>query len=289
MITMRRVLVTFLFSFLLVPHARAAGRELAPRTPIPVADSRNIDVATAGDRFLTAWTVTSGAIYGAIADAHGVRTSPYAFLVAEPNNATDIEIAVVGTGDSFAVFWTDTPSPLIPRTVHMTDVSLDGQILVTRTLALPSAEKVRATWDGERFLVALYRENRFANRSVAAIVARDGAVLRGDILLDPAAQPAHVAVMDDGFLVFSRGRDFLAHAIRDDGSVTQSIAGDPGVNVVSAAIGDGRLLVAYLLDDGQLRTMVWKNGVKLGERTLLVDRDAVPAGIDPGNGAHLLA
>lgn len=284
---MRRFFTAFLFAFLLVPDARAAGRELAPRPPIP-AQGETLEVAAAGGRFLTVWTVNSGAIYGAISDAQGHRLSASAFLIAQRRVQLRPSLSVVGTGDSFAVFWNDHASVLDPLEVHLTDVALDGRILGTKKLDLPSAESIRAAWDGQRFLVAIQRENRYTNRSLAAFVTRDGTTLRADMPLDPSATPIHVAVIYDGFLVFSRGRDFLGHRVHEDGGVEQFIAGDPGTNVVSAPIGEGRLLVAYILDDGQLRTMLWKDGVKLNEQTLTVDRDAVPAGILPGQGEHLL-
>jgi hypothetical protein len=286
--TMRKVLTAVLFALFLAPPALAAGRELAPRPLIPKRDFiGNIAVASAGGRFLTAWVMRDGgadAIYGAISDANGQRLSPAAFLVAETDGYSQVSIDAVGTEDSFALFWTDGT-----QAARMTDVDLDGNVLRTRALALPSAERVIAAWDGERFLAAVFRRSQYTNRSLAAFVARDGTILRDDLLLERNAAPQHIAVHGDGFLVFSTGRDFFAHVVGNDGAVTQRIAGDPAFDVVSAPIGDGRLLVAYAMGDGQLRAAVWKDGAKLTETTVTVERFHSLAGILPGDGRHLLA
>jgi hypothetical protein len=284
---MRRI-AAVLFILSLVPHALAAGRELAPRPLIPRSDFvLNLDVAWAGDRFLTVWEARDGivrALYGALSDANGGRVSPAAFLIAETSLAGDLTVDVVGTNDSFAVFWNDTE-----RAVHMTDVALDGTVLGTRTLAVPSARRVVAAWDGDRFLVAVHRENLYRERSLAALLARDGTVIRGDIRLDPTAAPSHIADTAFGFLVFSQGRDLLAHVVLPDGSAVQTATSDAGGSIVSARIGNGRQLVAYGMTDGQLRTAVWQAGNRLKEQTVAVERNgAVPVGILPGDGVHLL-
>ncbi|HEX6100637.1 MAG TPA: hypothetical protein VF432_30250 [Thermoanaerobaculia bacterium] len=285
---MRRALAAALCTLVLVPHTLAAGRELAPRPLIPRSDFvLNLDVAWAGGRFLTVWEARDGpdrALYGVLSDANGHRVSPAAFLIAETSLAGELTLDVVGTNDSFAVFWNDDA-----RAVHMTDVAPDGTILGTRTLALPSARHVVAEWSGDRFLVAVHRENQFRERSVAGLLARDGTVIRDDIRLDPTATPSHIADTAFGFLVFSQGRDLIGHVVLLDGSAVQVATSDAGGNIVSARIGNGRQLVAYAMGDGQLRTATWHVGNKFQEQTVTVERNGVlPVGILPGDGVHLL-
>ena len=283
---MRRFLTAVLFILSVVPQAFAEGRRIAPRPPVAQSDSVLVlDTAWAGDRFLTVWEAREGshrALYGVLSDANGNRVSPTAFLVAETTRPGDMALDVVGTGDSFAVFWTDVADTIgLLHAVHMTDVALDGRILGSRLVPVPTAGHVSAAWDGQQFLVSVVRENHFSDRAVATLLARDGTLIRGDIFLEPNTRESHVAVNENGFIVYTFGRYFFAHVIGNDGSFAKWNAGDPGGALVSARRDDGAVVVAYTLSDGQVRSAVWKSGMKLVETTLFVERTAHTVGLMP--------
>lgn len=176
---MNRFLAATLLA-LLVPSAFAAGRELAPRPLIPTSGSfDSLSVASAGDLFLTVWRERhprSEAIYGVLSGGDGRRLSPAASLLVESAQIRTIHLA--GTGDSFAMFWTDDA-----KVVHLTNIDLDGGVIDTRATALPSAERLSVAWDGERFLAVLFRPTGYREGVVAALLDRDGTVVRGAIAL----------------------------------------------------------------------------------------------------------
>lgn len=286
---MNRFLAATLLA-LLVPSAFAAGRELAPRPLIPTSGSfDSLSVASAGDLFLSVWRERhprSETIFGMLSDATGRRLSPAAFLLVESAQVRTIHLT--GTGDSFAMFWTDDA-----KIVHLTNIDLDGGVIDTRATALPSAERLSVAWDGERFLAVLFRPTGYREGVVAALLDRDGTVVRGAIALgaDSATTATHIAVTDDGFIIFTGSRStFFAHLFSDDGTVTQLIAGDPAAHIVSTPIGDDRLLVVSSMTDGQLRAAVWKDGGKVSETTVTVNRAGIaPIQLMRGEGRHLLA
>ncbi|MGZ5441019.1 MAG: hypothetical protein ACXW5U_14665 [Thermoanaerobaculia bacterium] len=285
---MNRLLAATLLA-LFVPSAFAAGRELAPRPLIPKSGFfDSLSVASAGDRFLTVWRERhprSEAIHGVLSDVDGRRLSPAAFLLVETAQVRTIHLA--GTGDSFAMFWTDDA-----KVVHLTNIDLDGGVIDTRATALPSADRLSVAWDGERFLAVIFRPSGYRHRVVAALLDRDGTMIRGEIPLgaDAATTATHIAVNEEGFIVFTGSRStFFAHVISDDGTVTMRIAGDPAAHIVSTPIGAERLLVVSSMTDGQLRAAVWRDGGKVSETTVTVNRAGIaPIQLMSGDGRHLL-
>ena len=268
----------------------AAGRELASRPLIPQREFVwNLAVASAGGRFLTVWEQRlphSSAIYGVLSDADGRRISPAAFLLLETTHTASIEL--VGTSDSFAMFWTD----YYANTVRQAHIDLDGRVLDTRASELPSGIRVDVAWNGERFLAVVFRPG-FHNRAVAAFLERDGTLIRNDLILGAASDSTafEIAILEDGFLVFTGSRStFFAYVITNDGAVTQSIAGDPATYIASTALSDDRLLVVWSAPGGQLRSAIWQNGTKLRDQILMVNHKGIaPVAVLSGDGHHLLA
>lgn len=234
----------------------AAGREIAPRTlgPSPFQTSSATHVAYAGGRFLTVWreSLGSGArLMGALNDESGRRISPSSVVIAL-TNSWDIDVA--GTGDSFAVFWTDNH-----YVTRMVNVDLEGRVSAVRIIPLPQNIQRRIAWNGAHFLAALELPSALTRETEAVLFTREGAIVRRGIPLDDLAYAFDIAVVDSGFFVFSTGwLGLYVHHIAADGTVTQKLI-EPAAGstltdyrpqrAASTPLGDGRVLLAWSSSD----------------------------------------
>lgn len=253
---LRHVATLLVFLTLTAPPVAAAGRELGPSAIEPALPNvRALDIAFAGGRFLTVWS-THGAIMGELSDARGAIVSETSFVIVPAVEASSI--ALVATGDSFALFWSD-----VSRVLHMTDVDLSGRLTLTRTLALPRSISLHAAYDGVHFLVTALPLERFRSGDEAFLLNRAGDVLVGGIALGEGST-VHIGVRADSFVAFTVGRSLLvAHEISADGLMAETILRS-GVSELSV-VTNGSLLIWSERDGTRSRLMsgVW-SGDALG-------------------------
>jgi hypothetical protein len=278
-----------LIVLLLAANAFAGAHELAPAPLLvqPIAPGQ-LSAAHAGGRFLTVWKAATGTweqnVYGVLSDADGRRISPAAFLLGESSQKA---LQVVGTGDSFALFWTNRTGLL-----QLTDVGLDGQVLRTRSTGVAGGLDMSVAWDGERFLVATFRESYYANGGAATLLARNGTVLHETIPLERPTTASSVAATADGFLVFTGSpHDFFANRITREGGITRVAAGDAPQQIASTTLAGGAVLAVATTFDGTMRSQLWKDGAKVHEQIIATQHlgGILPIHLMPGDGRHLLA
>lgn len=226
--------------------ALAAGIELAPRAVAPTAYWTTLPrTASAGDRVLTVWREQMDElgmhVKGAIADANGTPITTPAFTIAKHTAAEWMD--VVGTGDSFAVFWRERD------VTSMADVDRDGRVTRTRTIDVPLHIAGKAAWNGTHLLLAI-RAGGFRNEATAVMLERDGDVVRRDPI-DAYGSYFEIVPAGDAFLVFTSGMRLVAQRVTADGvTTTRQLDGNtsPGTSprpleVVAAPASNGTLLV----------------------------------------------
>ncbi|MEA2464269.1 MAG: hypothetical protein QOJ98_2016, partial [Acidobacteriota bacterium] len=196
-----RNLLLLLFS-LTTLSAGAAGRELAPRTiaPTPYAKAE-AHTAFAGGRFLTVWREDMGylgkQIMGAFSDANGRRISPRSFPLALPELRDSWAMQLVAMGDSFALF---RGGPELGAV--MAEIDREGNVTAVRTVDLPHRTPARFAWNGEHLLALQLPSYSYAE---AALLDRDGKIVRAGIPLPQAATQFDVVVMGRDFAVVTNG------------------------------------------------------------------------------------
>ncbi|HYK03377.1 MAG TPA: fibronectin type III domain-containing protein [Thermoanaerobaculia bacterium] len=196
-----RTLLLLLFS-LTTLSAGAAGRELAPRevasTPYAKAEAHT---AFAGGRFLTVWQEDMGylgrQVMGAFSDANGRRVSPRSFPLALPEMRDYWSMQLVAMGDSFALFRGNAELGAV-----MIEIDLAGKVTAVRTVELPHPVPAKFAWNGEYFLALQSPSYSYAE---AALLDRDGKIVRAGIPLPQAANQFDVVVMGREFAVVTNG------------------------------------------------------------------------------------
>jgi hypothetical protein len=235
-----------LLLLLLTANAFAAGRELAPRGGSPTSYFVSTpQVAFAGERFLTVWIEDMGHIgrhvRGAFSDASGRRVTPAAFTILQPFGGNTL-LQLVGTGDSYALFWKDA----LDNTL-MTDIDANGHATRTITLAVPRYIQLEAAWNGSRFLVVM-RQPGVAGFAVQGfLLSRSGEILRRGIPFDDEGYSFHVIPDGDGFAAATSGfHRVAAYRVSREGDVAsyeidQEL--NPGRSLVSTTENGGLLVV----------------------------------------------
>lgn len=235
----------------------AEGRELAPRDLGPTSyDTRVPAIGSAGGRFLTAWREDrlgyGKHVFGSLSDASGKRLSPEPFMILA--NASPIWMQLVGTGDTFALFW--GPST---KETYLTDLDLDGRVLATRRLALPENVIRKFAWNGTRFLAALSLQYDGRGRlGEAELLTRGGEIIRKGIALRSNIFALDIAMVGEAFVVVTAtgGFSLMAHRIESDGSVESMILGPMSIvarnqsQIAIAGRSDGTVLLAWAATGG---------------------------------------
>lgn len=274
---------------LLATRVFAAGRELAPAPLVAAPHVRSRPfVAEAGGRFLTVWFEDRGfnvgtPILGALTGGNGTPVgTTFPLPALDPWSASAFE--VVGTGDSFAIIQTSA------RTVtRLVDVSLDGRVLGTRTLALPPHDGLRAAWNGTHFLVALTEQGEPA---AAMLLSRSGEVVQSGITLLGTVVREVVAAKDSFVVLTSNGGKAYLNAVAENGGVRMETLDGASPQMTGAALPNGNVLLAWAQsnDPRILETRVWQNGTLGAVRTAHSGTARVhPLHIVAGSTGHLIA
>jgi hypothetical protein len=255
----------------------AAGRPLAPHTlGASSYEPMSPIAAYAGGRFLTTWRESLGFhgshLMGALSDANGVRLSPHSFHIdAAPFGAYQL----LGTGDSFALFWRD-----IDGLVQMVDVDLEGRITARRTLELPPHDDARFSWNGTHFLATMGL--RSPSNTAMAMFDRNGQVVVPATTVLSFAYGFTVVVTDDGrFVAISTGSDAtFAHEVTPQGFGARMTIKRYGASLsemrprilIGAPLSNGDVLVIWSTLAGQeavMKTIVLHRDGTLGAESLL--------------------
>ncbi|HEX2059681.1 MAG TPA: fibronectin type III domain-containing protein [Thermoanaerobaculia bacterium] len=291
MTRLHRIFALLLLLSLFSSAAFAAGIELvAPRAIAPTAYWTMLPrTAFAGDRFLTVWREqmeTLGThVKGAIADASGAPVTPFAVTIAK---YTMVEwLDVVGTGDSFAVFWRER------NLTYMADVDRDGRVTRTRTIDVPVHIAGKVAWNGTHFLLAMRLGGEQFNSSQAVLLERDGDVVTRSFINSFGFTFA-IVPSSDSFLVLTSGARFFAQRVSVAG-VTDTVQLDQmSSEVVAAPTTNGTLVVwgtAHFAPQSELRSAVLPHDGSAPEIRTLMQREGVLAPLElmrDGDGFVLL-
>lgn len=257
-----------LLSLLISTHAFAVGRDLAPRGAAPTSyQTSDPHVAFAGERFLTVWTEDMSRIgthlMGAFSDASGQQVTAVAFPIVRSFQGRALQL--VGTGDSYALFWKD----ILDRT-YLSDIDLNGQITRTTTLTLPQHIHLRVAWNGQRFFAALRHPVGVFYSAEGVLIARSGGVLRLGLPIDDNAYAFDVIANGDGFAVATSGfNGVFAYRITADGDVTSYAIDETQSDIaLVSTTADGGLLVARATGTEVRATVVNASGTVLPHQVL---------------------
>ncbi len=240
---MRRVLAVLLL-VLVSTTADSAGRELAPRpigaTPWFAYSPRT---ASSHDRFLTTWSEAMGPIgvatRASFSDANGHRATD-AFTL-------DASSFVIGVDDGWAAFSAST--------INFLDAA--GRVTATHSLDLPIPSDAAAAWNGTYFLLAYQFRTGYPWRSEAALIDRDGRIVRHGIPLGADAGFA-ITPVDGGFILITSGYNngVVAHRIANDGTVATHVLDATGRSFTSAKDANGDVFVLWAADEQLQGTVV---------------------------------
>jgi hypothetical protein len=241
-----------LASFLPSLSVLAAGREIAPPPLAPTGyGSLQPTAAFAGNRFLTVWWEQMGDIgryfKAAFSDASGQRVSPAAFTLLQHEVNPDW-MQLVGTGDAYALFWRQQGA------TYMTDIDLEGRPTRTVTLDVPASIVAEASWNGERFLLALRLPAGIVNDAEGVLLDRDGTVVRRQIGLYDLSWTFDIVPTATGFVAFSAGDNLNAHSVANDGALQIRLI-EPAEGTSATAVRP-RAVVATTLANGDIMA-VW--------------------------------
>jgi len=195
-------------------------------------------------------------ILAAVSDGAGRRLSPLSFPITAAGEPADI----TGTDDGFAVFSLDG---------SLTEVDLDGRVRQTRSIAASAVQKLRAGWNGSRFLVASPRSSGSGNVLEARLLDHDGNLVEGPLSIQDNVAGFTVVATGNGFaLAVSGATGLYAYRVTNDGEMTSRLV-DLRANSVSGPP------VATVTATGDL-FLVWSS--YLGSYRVLNTARVTPAG-----------
>lgn len=202
-----RTLLALVLSLVALDLA-GSGREIAPRPLVPAAyNIGRVSTAFAADRFLTAWPFGTSVV-GVFSDADGRRISDAWFpLVHDERGITSMQL--VGTGDSWALFWQNG----IGTTHRMAHIDADGKLTRIISFEIPQRPVAPIVWNGTHFMTV-------TEAADAVIFDRDGTVLRLAKL--ESADYRTVAAAGSGFAAMSTISGITAQRV-DAGGVSPRI------------------------------------------------------------------
>ena len=245
---------------LIATNTFAAGRELAPRGAAPTSyQVRDARVGFAGERFLTVWIEDMSRIgthlMGAFSDASGRRVTPIAFPIA--NSFRGRALQLVGTGDSYALFWRDADNR-----VYLSDIDLTGRMTRTTELALPPFIDLHVAWNGTRFFAAVRHPVLATYSAEGLLLSRSGEILKRDLPIDDFAYAFHAIADGDGFAAATSGFEgVFAYRITGNGDVTEyAIDETRSATAYVSTATDGALLVTWPTNEELRATVVSASG-----------------------------
>ena len=266
----------------LAPTLLGAGREVAPRPVGPTPYATQLpSTAFAGERFLTIWFEQRGgigsAIMGAFSDREGRRVTAEAFPILL--TAINHYLQVVGTGDSYTIFWRDRFGG-----TQLLELDLEGRAIRQATVQLPQNITLSIGWNGTYFLAAMKHPAGIAHTAEAVLFDRNGRIVHRGIPLHDLGFRFEIVPENAGFTVLATGWDGLtAHRIANDGTSTGAFI----EHAQGSTTTDYRPLVAtgVAQPDGDV-LVVWSAG-RLNEKSDLKATILGSGKVDVITGANL--